>query len=862
MFGTIEIRWRRLRLSLAACTAAALAGGAAAAATWWHESRIAGRVEAAEIRLAEARGRHSTLAGERRKWQRFGPLYRRLAASGRLGEEQPERWAEAVRSAAAGIVAARHRLGAPYVVERTGPVEVRATDMTLDLEMRHEAELPVFLAALDREAAGLFTLSGCRLIRTGEGRQNEPPLARRRCIVPSSMAVRRPLRGGARLDARCRRPPGGRPRGRTGAMAAGPCRSAPRDLRTALHVPGGARGDRIGPVRPAGGYGTGRGPGRAPGPVRAAAAAAGPLGTRRRGWWPRSGRSVYAWIDGGRVAYGDSHPDRTDPESAELPEVRLDAGGRSIVVRPGQRFNPLTGAVIDPVRRPRGPVRTRPIPTRVVPRASHRFPHTRTELNSPARAANGVRTRGMGSRAPRTGWPRTGQPRVRGSVPRAAGSEGEGIGYETCRCEAAAKMRPAPGAFGARGARTPSGPLGSQRGAALLALVLALALGSGLVTIEWLEAAARASHAARRTEAALAAARDALIGYAVSYPDQHSGRHGPGYLPCPDTSGNGSPNTPCPAAALGRLPWRRLGLHDPRDGAGERLWYALDRRFRANGYKHRPLNGETAADLVVDGRGGVAAVILAPGPALPFQDRVRDRFDPAQYLEGGNETPGDGAYVSRIAPPARPHDRFNDRVAAISRDELMAAAAGASARRRPQDPRGVSRRSLEHGSPAVARALDRTRRGRAPPCPARRPAASPLSPHGSVLETSLRITGSLAGGVVSTSGTVSPADLGLPAHPLTVPAGHCVWTAVRQIDCIGESRTAPGPGPGAGVPVRAALHRRRHGRASRARRYPAARGARSRVGHGIADRGPRLRGEARRPGAGRSGSPRVHSRGR
>ena len=90
-----------------------------------------------------------------------------------------------------------------------------------------------------------------------------------------------------------------------------------------------------------------------------------------------------------------------------------------------------------------------------------------------------------------------------------------------------------PGAFGARGARKPSGPLGSQRGAALLALVLALALGSGLVTIEWLEAAARASHAARRTEAALAAARDALIGYAVSYPDQHSGRHGPGYLPCP-----------------------------------------------------------------------------------------------------------------------------------------------------------------------------------------------------------------------------------------------------------------------------------------------------------------------------------------
>ena len=47
-----------------------------------------------------------------------------------------------------------------------------------------------------------------------------------------------------------------------------------------------------------------------------------------------------------------------------------------------------------------------------------------------------------------------------------------------------------PGVHGAGGAPGPGGPLDSQRGAALLALVLALALGSGLVTVEWLEAAA------------------------------------------------------------------------------------------------------------------------------------------------------------------------------------------------------------------------------------------------------------------------------------------------------------------------------------------------------------------------------------
>ena len=91
MPGTVEIRWRRLRFSLAAFTAALLAGGTVAAAAWWQERRLAERMEAAETRLAAARGRYSVLAGEREKWRRFGPVYRRLAAEGRLGGEQPAR---------------------------------------------------------------------------------------------------------------------------------------------------------------------------------------------------------------------------------------------------------------------------------------------------------------------------------------------------------------------------------------------------------------------------------------------------------------------------------------------------------------------------------------------------------------------------------------------------------------------------------------------------------------------------------------------------------------------------------------------------------------------------------------------------
>ena len=99
MPAKIEIHWRRLRLSLAAFAAATLVGGTTAAAAWLHEQRITEGMEAAETRFAEAHGRYSSLAEEREKWRRYGPLYRRLARQGRLGGERPARWTEAVRRA-------------------------------------------------------------------------------------------------------------------------------------------------------------------------------------------------------------------------------------------------------------------------------------------------------------------------------------------------------------------------------------------------------------------------------------------------------------------------------------------------------------------------------------------------------------------------------------------------------------------------------------------------------------------------------------------------------------------------------------------------------------------------------------------
>ena len=361
MPGTVEIRWRRLRFSLAAFAAAALAGGAAAAAAWWQEHRAGERMEAAETRLAVARGRYSALAGEREKWRRFGLLYRRLAAEGRLGGEQPARWTEAVRHAVAGLPAARYRFGSTHVVENDGPVEVRATDMSLELEMRHEAELTRFLAALDREAPGTFTVSGCRLVRTDGPGAGEPPRA---AASGDADAV---------VDAACRirwqsvvhsgigpgwTPSAGLDDGKAvGAAWAGweavPV-ELPRDTFGRLFTTAAERARidaalvaravaREADVAPSAAS-VRSGPPAQPGPAR---------WVHVGGIVARSGHSVFAWIDGRRVAYDDPLPKRPGPTEPRATGVRVDAGGHSILVRPGQRFDPRSGAVSDPIRRPK-----------------------------------------------------------------------------------------------------------------------------------------------------------------------------------------------------------------------------------------------------------------------------------------------------------------------------------------------------------------------------------------------------------------------------------------------------------------------------------------------------------------------------
>ena len=236
-----------------------------------------------------------------------------------------------------------------------------------------------------------------------------------------------------------------------------------------------------------------------------------------------------------------------------------------------------------------------------------------------------------------------------------------------------------------------------QRGQAAFLVVVLVAGSAALLVYGMLDTTSAALRRDRDVAAALAQAKQALIGRAVADDSR------PGSLPCPDFD-DGSINpinvandgvadvfagVDCPSY-MGRLPWQTLGLPDLRDDAGERLWYALSNNFRDD-MSAGPLNSDTQGNRTVH-RDSTAvtlttkavAVILAPGAILSGQIRdgttapcpttgtsIARILCAANYLDatGG----ANNAQLGGVGPfiAAQRSATFNDRLLVITTADLM-----------------------------------------------------------------------------------------------------------------------------------------------------------------------------------------------
>jgi hypothetical protein len=233
-----------------------------------------------------------------------------------------------------------------------------------------------------------------------------------------------------------------------------------------------------------------------------------------------------------------------------------------------------------------------------------------------------------------------------------------------------------------------------ERGQAMLLTVLLLAVGAAAVVYTLATPAKLAIQADKTTAAALSLARDALVGYAVQWASQ------PGVLPCPDVDNDGSADAPCGvtgATAIGRLPWKTLGLPALRDGAGECLWYAVSGNFKNSGMSGPAvLNSGSLGTLTVNSGTGVPvltganaalAIVFAPGAPLPSQDRTPTgtsvcggNTNAANYLDTQtigamtfNNATGGGTNNFAMASTTPGPTSLNDKLMPITRDTLFPA---------------------------------------------------------------------------------------------------------------------------------------------------------------------------------------------
>jgi type II secretory pathway pseudopilin PulG len=217
---------------------------------------------------------------------------------------------------------------------------------------------------------------------------------------------------------------------------------------------------------------------------------------------------------------------------------------------------------------------------------------------------------------------------------------------------------------------------GKQHGAVLMIMLVIMIVGIAAILVNSLNSVRLKNARQENTAAALAQAKDALIGYAITYGDNpsHSLPQVDGYLPCPDKAGvnlEGVAKPPCGGlnvSVIGRLPWKTLELSTLRDGDGECLWYAVSGTYKDNpktGLMNWDTEGQfqafAAAGTPLTNQNQVVAVIFAPGAPLSGQNRGPDGFAPIcggnyttiNYLDSDVTIGADNAALSSITfPPA------------------------------------------------------------------------------------------------------------------------------------------------------------------------------------------------------------------
>lgn len=226
----------------------------------------------------------------------------------------------------------------------------------------------------------------------------------------------------------------------------------------------------------------------------------------------------------------------------------------------------------------------------------------------------------------------------------------------------------------------------------LLLVVMLFGMAAALFVYGMIDTTSAALRRDQNTAATFADVKHALIGWSVARDPATGGADArPGELPCPDINPlDGFQDGSCVAGALGRVPWKTLGIPEPKDDAGETLWYAVAGPFRNRNMSSAPITSDTLGNITVyqDSTATLVtaqavAVIFSPGAAQGTQNRdttatalcsttgttIARNLCAANYLEtaaGINNAVTNGPFISALSSGT-----FNDKMMAITTSDLI-----------------------------------------------------------------------------------------------------------------------------------------------------------------------------------------------
>jgi len=229
----------------------------------------------------------------------------------------------------------------------------------------------------------------------------------------------------------------------------------------------------------------------------------------------------------------------------------------------------------------------------------------------------------------------------------------------------------------------------TSKGAALLVMLFLILATFGTIIVSQLSKANLEMQMQKKTQETLAQAKQALIAWSVLNGDVGTNTlHRPGALPCPaDPATPGLQKSSCASAtgsAIGRLPWKTLGIDELRDAYGEDLWYSVSDSFRPAPPNLPAINSDSQGTMLLYASNGstlltpvgdeLAAIVFSAGPPIAAQNRNAGPDSVANYLDAGNgwnNATAGGPFISGPAKDSSGNTVVNDLTIGLSARELI-----------------------------------------------------------------------------------------------------------------------------------------------------------------------------------------------